>query len=134
MRAMLSLKKVILLFSILDFMFGCTALGPSSKPGDANEGEATYYSDRLHGRQTASGALYNKEAMTAAHRTLPFGTIVRVSNLINRRSVQVTINDRGPFRDRRRIIDLSRKAAERLDMIKAGVVPVRIEIVSLPSS
>lgn len=132
MHGMLSLKRDILLFSILAFMLGCATLGPSSTPGDANEGEAVYYSDRLHGRKTASGARYNKDAMTAAHRTLPFGTVVRVTNLTNRRSVQVTINDRGPFSHHSRIIDLSRKAAERIDMIRAGVVPVRIEIISLP--
>ena len=111
---------------------GCATLGPSSKPGEANEGDAAYYSDRLHGRSTASGVPYDKNALTAAHRTLPFGTVVRVTNLINRRSVQVIINDRGPYSHRRRIIDLSRMAAERIDMIRSGVVPVRIEIIAVP--
>ncbi len=125
-------EKIIPLFIILAFVLGCAHLGPASQPGDANEGLAAYCSDRLHGRATASGAPYDKNALTAAHRTLPFGTVVRVTNLVNRRSVQVTVIDRGPFSHRERIIDLSRKAAERIDMIRAGIVPVRVEIVTLP--
>ena len=117
--------------SILQLTIGCATLGPESSPGDANEGIAAYYSDGLDGRTTASGVPYDKSAMTAAHRKLPFGTVVRVTNLINRRTVQVTITDRGPFSDRDRIIDLSRAAAEQLDMIVDGIVPVRIEIVSM---
>ena len=69
---------------------------------------------------------FNQNALTAAHRSLPFGTRVRVTNLNNERSVVVRINDRGPF-VRGRVIDVSRAAAERLDMLRAGVVPVRIE-------
>ena len=70
--------------------------------------------------------VHTQHALTAAHRTLPFGTQVRVTNLNNERSVVVRINDRGPF-VRGRIIDVSRAAAERLDMLRSGVVPVRIE-------
>lgn len=112
---------------------GCSTLNAKSSPGDSNEGYAAYYADSLHGNRTASGDRYDKTAMTAAHRTVPFNTVVRVTNLTNRRTVQVRINDRGPFGIRRRIIDLSRAAAERLDMIRDGVVPVRVEIVSMPS-
>ncbi len=112
----------------------CSSLGRTATPGDTDEGLAAYYADSLHGNKTASGEKYDKNALTAAHRTLPFGTIVRVTNLVNRRTVEVRINDRGPYAGRHRIIDLSRKAAERLDMIRAGVVGVRIEIISLPES
>ena len=114
-------------------MLGCGALNARSVPGDLDEGYAVYYSDSFQGRKTASGELYDKAALTAAHRSLPFSTVVRVTNLTNRRAVQVRINDRGPFSSKRRIIDLSRAAAERIGMIADGVVPVRLEIVSLPS-
>jgi rare lipoprotein A len=114
---------------------GAAATGARrTTPGSVQTGLAAYYADSLHGRKTASGALYDKAALTAAHRTLPFGTIVKVTNLENRRTVRVEINDRGPFGDNDRIIDLSRAAAERLDMIGAGVVKVRVEVVEAPSS
>ena len=91
-------------------------------------GTATYYSNKFHGRKTASGERYNRYKFTAAHRTLPFGTMVRVTRLNNGKTVTVRINDRGPIRGNR-IIDLSRAAAKAIDMISAGVVPVGIEIV-----
>lgn len=105
----------------------------SAKPrkGKVYKGKASWYGGHFHGRRTASGVPYNKRAMTAAHRFLPFGTIVRVTNLRNKRSVRVKINDRGPF-IKGRIIDLSQRAARRLRMLRAGVVPVKVEIVKLP--
>ena len=124
-----------MLFTILStIVIACSAayLGPTSSPGDMNEGMAVYYSDAFQGDRTASGERYDKGQLTAAHRTLPFGTVVRVTSLVNRRAVEVRINDRGPYSHKERIIDLSRKAAERLDMISAGIIPVRVEIVSLP--
>jgi rare lipoprotein A len=111
---------------------GAAGLDHSSAPGSYETGLAVYYSDSLHGRSTASGVPYDKEALTAAHRSLPFGTVVRVTNLENRRSVRVEVNDRGPFGDRRRVIDLSRAAAERIEMIERGVVEVRIEVLERP--
>lgn len=93
----------------------------------AQTGVASWYGEPYHGRPTASGEIYNQWALTAAHPTLPFGTIVRVRNEKNRREVDVRINDRGPF-VRGRIIDLSREAAGRLGMINDGVVPVRVEV------
>jgi rare lipoprotein A len=111
---------------------GGARLDARSAPGEAETGLAVYYADSLHGRSTASGEAYDKAALTAAHRELPFGTKVRVTRLDDRRSVVVRINDRGPFGDSRRIIDLSRAAAERIDMLRAGVVEVRVEIVSKP--
>ena len=105
------------------------ALEPeASSPIAVLEGQAAYYSDALAGRSTASGQPYDPRALTAAHRKLPFGTRVRVVRPSSGRSVVVTINDRGPFGDERRILDLSRAAAEQLDMIRAGVVDVRAEI------
>lgn len=121
-------------FVLHSLIAACTVayLGPESSPGDINEGEAAYYADSLQGNKTASGERYDNKKLTAAHRTLPFGTVVRVTSLVNRRSVEVRINDRGPYSHKARIIDLSRKAAERLDMIRTGVIPVKIEIVSMP--
>jgi rare lipoprotein A len=90
-------------------------------------GEASFYHSRFEGRRTASGEPYRGEALTAAHRTLPFGTTVRVTNLQNGRIVLVRINDRGPFHPRR-VIDLSRAAARELGMVRAGRALVQVEI------
>ncbi|MDX2319576.1 MAG: septal ring lytic transglycosylase RlpA family protein [Moritella sp.] len=90
-------------------------------------GEASWYGNKYHGKRTASGEKYNMRAYTAAHKTLPFGTIVRVTNTANNKSVDVKINDRGPF-VRGRIIDLSQKAFEQIGSTHKGVVPVRIDI------
>ena len=91
-------------------------------------GMATFYGDEQQGGPTASGERFDKHKMTAAHRTLPLGTRVRVTNTRNGRAVEVRINDRGPYGNRGRIIDLSEAAARRLDMIAAGVVPVVVEV------
>jgi len=96
------------------------------------QGAASYYGRELQGRKTASGEVFDMNAMTAAHRTLPFGTVVRVTNLANGKSVKVRINDRGPFvagRD----IDLSYAAAKAIDLISSGNVKVKLEILHLPS-
>lgn len=91
-------------------------------------GRATYYHDGMHGRRTSSGERYDRTGLTAAHRTLPLGTWVRVTNLFNRKSVTVRVNDRGPF-GRGRSIDLSRAAASALGYRARGTAPVRIEVV-----
>jgi rare lipoprotein A len=88
-------------------------------------GKGSYYADKFQGRTTSSGAKFDQNKMTAAHKTLPFGTKVKVVNMANGRSVKVTINDRGPFAPGR-IIDVSKKAAEKLGMVKAGVANVEI--------
>jgi rare lipoprotein A len=90
-------------------------------------GSASFYASSLAGRRTASGVRYDPRAMVAAHRTLPFGTVVRVTNERNGRSVVVRVVDRGPF-VRGRVIDLSRAAAEELDFIRRGHVNVTIEV------
>ncbi len=97
-------------------------------PPGVQDGYATWYGGGHHGGPTASGERFDKHAMTAAHRTLPMGTRVRVTNKKNGRSVELRINDRGPYGNKNRIIDVSEGAAKRLDMIEAGVVPVRVEV------
>ncbi len=94
-------------------------------------GLASFYHDRFHGRRTASGVTHDQEALMAAHRTYPFGTFLRVTNLANRRSVVVCVTDRGP-RSKSRLIDLSREAAERLDFVDEGVTMVYLEEVPGP--
>lgn len=91
-------------------------------------GTASYYADKFEGRTTANGEKYNGSKMTAAHRMLPFGTVVRVTNLKNNLSCEVRINDRGPFVEGR-LIDLSRAAARKLDFIQEGLAEVRIEVI-----
>jgi rare lipoprotein A len=94
-------------------------------------GIASWYGPGFHGRRTASGEIYNMYAYTAAHKTLPLGTYVRVINLENGKSVVVRINDRGPFK-KGRIIDLSYAAAKKIGMIEKGTARVRLEILSKP--
>lgn len=108
-------------------------INAGENPGTTTEqlkfrGLASYYADKFHGRKTASGEIYDKNELTAAHRTFPFGTRVKVTNLSNGNSVIVTITDRGPAKASR-IIDVSRAAAEILDMIRDGVVEVEISVV-----
>ena len=91
------------------------------------EGVASYYADDFHGKQTANGEIYDMNDLTAAHRTFPFGTKVRITNLENGRTVVVRVNDRGPFHEGR-IIDLSLGAAKELDLVKTGTARVRIEV------
>ncbi len=96
-------------------------------------GLASFYADKFDGRMTASGETFSQKKMTAAHRTLPFGTVVRVTNLDNNLSVDVTINDRGPFVEKR-IIDLSKAAAEKLKFVSKGTASVKVEVLTLPES
>lgn len=95
-------------------------------------GEATYYADRFEGRETASGTLFSQDDLVAAHRGFPFGTLLRVTNTRNRRSVQVRVVDRGPWgaraAARNTIIDLSRRAARQLGYLKQGRAQVRVEV------
>jgi len=100
-------------------------------PGSVQKGIASYYHDSLHGNKTASGQVYNKNKMSAAHKSLPLGSKVRVTDVRSGKSIVVRVNDRGPF-VRGRIIDLSRQAAKQLGMIKKGVTPVKVEVLSVP--
>jgi rare lipoprotein A len=112
---------------------GGTAARPRGPavPAEEQRGLATWYGGRHHGGPTASGERFDQEKLTAAHRTLPFGTLVRVTNLKNDREVTVRINDRGPYGEGR-IIDLSRAAARLLDMLGDGVVPVAVRVLATP--
>ncbi len=98
-----------------------------------DEGQASYYNDKFQGSPTSSGEKYNKNAFTCAHRTLPFGTKIQVTNLANGKSVIVKVNDRGPHSPNR-ILDLSRAGAEAIDMIRSGVAQVRIEAIDVTAS
>lgn len=99
--------------------------------GWTEKGYASWYGKTFHGKTTASGEAFDMYAITAAHRTLPFGTKVKVINRNNGRSVVVRINDRGPS-IRKRIIDLSYAAANKIDMVADGVVPVTLRVVAGP--
>ncbi len=90
-------------------------------------GVASYYALKFHGRKTANGDIFHKDSLTAAHKTLPFGTLVRVTNLKNNKSVIVRINDRG-MHGKKRIIDLSQAAAKEINMLGSGLVKVKLEV------
>ncbi len=118
-------------------LLACALLAAVPTPADARRkakaaklytatGEASYYADKFNGRTTASGEKFSNSKLTAAHRTLPFGTMVRVTYLKTGKSVTVRINDRGPQK-KSRIIDLSRKAADQIGMTRDGVGQVRVE-------
>src|SRR5262252_4828359 len=100
---------------------------PSARASEL-EGLASYYAEPYHGRRTASGEIFDTyQGLTAAHRTLPFNTMVRVTNKTNGREVDVKINDRGPFVEGR-VIDLSLRAARQIDLVGPGVAPVKLKV------
>jgi peptidoglycan lytic transglycosylase len=106
---------------------------PGTRPDAASQtGEASWYGEPHHGRRTASGEIFDMHQLTAAHRTLPLGTRVIVTNLRNGRSVEVRVNDRGPH-VAGRIIDLSYAAARELGAVGGGTIPVRVRVLSRPS-
>ena len=115
---------------ILSLIFCFSQISNAAPP---EKGLASYYSDNYHGRKTANGERYDKNKLTAAHKTLPFGTKVRVYNPSNKKSVVVVINDRGPY-VKGRIIELSRKAAQEINLIKAGVTKVEVTILNPPKN
>ena len=97
------------------------------------KGRASYYARLFEGRKTSNGEIFTNSHLTAAHRTLPFGTLVKVTNLNNYKSVIVRINDRGPYA-KNRVIDLSRAAAKEINLLHDGVVQVLIECIYIPNS
>jgi len=105
----------------------------AARPGYTETGTASWYGYPYHGRQAADGEIYDMEKMTAAHRTLPFNTWVRVENLSNHKTVDVRIIDRGPFVDGR-IIDLSRAAARQIEMLGPGTARVRLVVIQEPET
>jgi len=96
-------------------------------------GNASWYGGKFHGRKTANGEHFNKHSFTGAHKKLPFGTIIRVTNLRNGKEVYIRVNDRGPF-VKGRIVDLSHAAAKAISFNGRGVIRVKVEIITLPSS
>ena len=139
--------RILLLLIIIPVMYACgkkevaSYPTPEQKPhqpgytieGNTQIGLASWYGIEEHNNYAASGERFSKYDYTAAHKTLPMGTVVRVTNLENGRDVVVKINDRGPFVGDR-IIDLSHAPAQSIDMIQKGVVKVKVEVVSTPSS
>jgi rare lipoprotein A len=134
------LLRIVSILVILFLIYGCA---PSARYADTREiltssiqkgsvliGKASYYGKKFHGRKTANGEIFDMYSMTAAHRQLPFNTILEITNKENGKSVQVRINDRGPFKADR-IVDLSYQAARKLDMLKKGVVMVEVRIIKL---
>lgn len=114
----MKLKQTILLLATLFSFFTAPAYAQS-------HGDATYYGNRFHGRRTSDGSRYHKDSLTCAHRTLPFGTLLKVRNLKNGREVVVKVTDRGPFR-RGGIVDLSMAAAQEIGMVGQGVARVEV--------
>lgn len=122
----------LLLAAALAGLAGCATAPIIPRPAGWTEtGGASWYGEAFQGRQTASGEPFDQRKLTAAHRTLPFGTYVEVTRLDNGKRVVVRINDRGPFVGGR-IIDLSRAAAERLEMIRDGTAKVRLRVLEKP--
>jgi rare lipoprotein A len=131
------LPSNLFLLSLVGVLAACapaaqTALTPTASAQVEPEGRASWYGAEFAGRRTANGEIYDPSQMTAAHKTLPFGTFVRVTNPNSGANVVVRINDRGPFKPGR-VIDVSRAAAEQLGMIGPGTMIVRLEIISDPA-
>ena len=122
------LSTALAVFFVFSGLGACNST-PSRPARHTETGVAAWYGSQFQGRPTASGERFDQNAMTAAHKRLPFGTVVQVTHLENQKTVRVRINDRGPFTEGR-IIDLSHGAAEKLDMISTGLAKVRIEVVS----
>lgn len=124
---------VVLTGLAVNFLTGCATSSQTSYNCEPQHGLASWYGSEEQGRLTADGERFDLHKLTAAHRHLPFGSIVRVTNRANGASVEVRINDRGPYAGDDRIIDVSSAAADILQMKRAGIVPVEIEIVRLGS-
>ena len=121
-----SMKKIYLFFFLSLFVYFFSNI--SDVNAQNATGMASYYADQFNGRKTASGEIFDNNKMTAAHRTLRFGTMVKVTNLSNNKSVLVRVNDRGPYAHNR-LIDLSRNAASQIGMVLSGTARVRVEVI-----
>ena len=120
------MKNYMSIFA-LAFLFSTSIFAQKDK---IEYGFASYYGDKFHGKPTASGVLYDMEKMTAAHRELPYGSKIKVTRLDNKKSVTVTVNDRGPLVSEV-IVDLSKAAARQLDLLDIGKAKVKLEVVRL---
>jgi len=137
-------RSLALALAIFPLLTGCakkkrapaTPMAPRTgaampRIGDEEVGVASWYGHPYHGRQSSSVEIYDMEKLTAAHRTLPFDTWIEVTNLVNKKRVDVRVTDRGPFVNGR-IVDLSLAAAREIDMVTAGIVRVRIKVIKKP--
>jgi rare lipoprotein A len=123
------MKRLLSACALLSLLVGCASQDVDIDPhGYDKTGTASFYGAKHQGKRTASGERFNQHALTAAHRQLPFGTRVKVTNLSNDKTVVVRINDRGPY-SRGRLIDVSRGAAERLGMLRSGTAQVRMQAI-----
>jgi rare lipoprotein A len=114
------MKKIFLLFLVISIVGSAFA--------QVQTGKASFYADKFEGVQTASGQKYKRKKLTGAHKTLPFGTKVRITNLQNEKSVEIIINDRGPYVEGR-IVDVSKAAAEKLGFLNQGIAEVKLEVI-----
>ncbi len=130
MKSILSQRMSALVFGVglMFFMTAGVAFAESAPAVTPVSGTASWFGERHHGKSTASGEPFDMYAMTAAHRKLPFGTVIKVTNTRNGKDVVVRVNDRGPY-SKKRILDLSYAAADRLDMRVSGTAPVTLEVV-----
>jgi len=119
--------KCLLYTLVATWLLSSCARSATSWKGYTEQGNASYYADKFQGKKMANGQPYRKGKLTAAHKKIPLGTRIRVTNPKNHRSVKVSITDRGPH-TRGRMLDLSRAAAGRLGIIQAGVAPVKIKV------
>ncbi|MCF7516825.1 septal ring lytic transglycosylase RlpA family protein [Pseudoalteromonas sp. L21] len=117
----------LIVFALLSLILsGCSSSPTINSSAEVQRGKASFYADKYHGRTTASGTVFNQQALSAAHLDLAFGTRVKVTNIANNKSVIVSINDRGPF-VHGRIIDLSKKAFSQIASLQQGVIDVTVE-------
>ncbi|MCG8410809.1 MAG: septal ring lytic transglycosylase RlpA family protein [Bacteroidales bacterium] len=123
--------KTLIAFLIVNLGLASHILAQEKSPTQI--GMASFYADKFEGKTTSNGEIYYHIKKTAAHRTLPFGTIVKVTNLKNNKFIVVRINDRGPFTDNR-IIDLSKSSAQKLDFVKEGIAKVKVEVIANTSN
>lgn len=121
------MRKIIPLMTLVILMVGFDVAYAKYRP-QSQVGMASYYGKKFHGRKTANGERFDMNKLTAAHRTYPFGTVLKVTNLRNNKQVTVRVNDRGPYVGGR-VIDLSKQAARELGFINSGVTKVKIEVV-----
>ena len=131
----MGLRKLLYVFGfIFTLLFSLKSTAFATDKGTTvKKGTASWYGSKYHGRRSSNGEIFNKNSLTAAHPSLPFGTEVKVTNLSNNMSVIVRITDRGPF-GKHRIIDISEAAARKIDMYRAGVATVTMEVLSKPAS
>lgn len=122
------MQKYFYIVLLLVITFICISFKQKENANAAAYGVATFYSDCFQGKKTANGERYDKNKLTAAHRSLPFGTKIKITNVNNKKSTVVRINDRGPW-IKGRLLDVSRLAATKLGMVSAGKVSVKMEVI-----